>query len=166
MKDPLSLESYSVESDLQELLIANVVHEGVHFEFKEDYTGDVKNKLGKHVAAFANSHGGLLGIGIRATDGVAADLTGIKASAQGFGDSVSQKIASKVRPVPQFATKLVSLNNKRDVLLIGVAESANPPHLFDGMIYVRNAAASDPVLADNRLSPLRSMINRRLALAS
>jgi hypothetical protein len=77
MDNPLALSSYNSEEDLKRLLIANEVREGPHFEFKEDYTGSVKSKLGKHVAAFANSHGGLIAIGVKATDLAASELTGI-----------------------------------------------------------------------------------------
>lgn len=166
MRDPRSIDSYESEKDLRELLIDDEEREGVHFEFKGQYTGDVKNKLGKHVSAFANSHGGLLAIGVEADDLAAVDAPGIAVPDTGFEDSVSQKIASTINTVPLFRTKLVPVGeNGNVVLLIGVEESAYPPHLFDGMIYIRPAQQSDPVRPENTAEIDRLYQKRQLTQA-
>lgn len=163
MKNPLLLESYETEADLNELLIKSHQEEGTFFEFKESYTGPVANKLGKHVAAFANWHGGLLAIGVKAIDGVADSLPGIEVE-EGFQDSVSQKIASTVITVPIFRIKLISVGNQgRIVLLIKVEESVYPPHLFEGKIYIRPAAQSDPIHPENT-AQIDQMYQKRLRI--
>ena len=167
MKDPRSIDSYESEKDLRELLIDGEKREGVHFEFKGQYTGSVKNKLGKHVSAFANSHGGLLAIGVQADDLVAVDVPGIAVPNTGFEDSISQKIASTVNTVPLFRIKTVPVGGSGNVvLLIEVEESAYPPHLFQGSIFIRPAAQSDPVRPENtaeidRLYQKRELIQTR-----
>jgi len=166
MKNPQSLDSYDTEDDLRDLLIDPRQREGAFFEFKEHYTGPVKNKLGKHVAAFANWHGGLLAIGVEAKNEVAVNLTGIDTK-EGFEDSVSQKLASTINTVPLFRTKLVLLQNGKNVLLIRVEESTFPPHLFEGKLYIRPAAGSEPVHPENtaqidRLYQKRERIEVRL----
>jgi len=70
MKNSQSLHSYNTEDDLNNLLIEVRQREGTFFEFKEHYTGPVEYKLGKHIAAFANWHGGLLAIGVKAKEEV------------------------------------------------------------------------------------------------
>ncbi|MDA2931487.1 ATP-binding protein, partial [Acidobacteria bacterium AH-259-O06] len=150
MDQPLSLDSYQSETDLDRLLVQNSIREGIYFEFKEDYSGTVKQKLGKHVAAFANSHGGLIAIGVKAVNEIAESIPGTTNAPSDLEDSAYRKIASTVNPIPLFATKTINLQSGDVVLLIKVKESAYPPHLFNGLIYVRPAAGSDPVHPDNR----------------
>jgi hypothetical protein len=150
MIDPLSVDSYQSEKDLEDILKDGEKREGIHFEFKREFSDSVKKHLGKHVAAFANSHGGLFGIGVEARDLAVTGFPGIP-NIGGLEDTVARKIGSAVNPIPQFRTGVVPVGqNGKVVLLIEVKESLSPPHLYNGIVYIRPAAASEPVRPENR----------------
>lgn len=126
------------------------VSEGYQFEFKRE---SPKAGVGKSVAAFANTHGGYLLIGVEAdrTRNVITDIPGIQVE-DGLHEKAKNQVVSSVNPVPLFRTRVVPLSDtQRCVLIMEVPESSNPPHFTkDGRVYVRTPTGSDPIPESNR----------------
>jgi len=99
--------------------------------------------LAKSCAAFANTFGGLLVVGIEdATD----DLVGIEPVAEPQV-WVKDVLRGHLLPLPPFRARALSVGPDRALLLVLVEESSATPHLLTrhGAIYVRNPGSSDPV---------------------
>ena len=114
--------------------------ETLFFERKEQ-VGSVA--IAKSCAAFANTYGGLLMVGVvDKTD----ELVGIPTVAEPQV-WVKDILRGNVLPLPAFQARWLSLNDDRGLLLVLVAESSTTPHLLmtNGAIYVRNPGSSDPV---------------------
>jgi hypothetical protein len=108
--------------------------------------------LAKSCAAFANTFGGMLVIGIAdATD----ELTGIVQPAGEIQVWAKDVLRFLVLPLPAFRARWLSLQDRGTdgLLLVLVEESSTTPHLLtrQGAIYVRNPGSSDPVpISDQR----------------
>jgi hypothetical protein len=137
------------EDDLRKELLGKVA-EGVYAEFKSDWP----EELAKHFAAFANSYGGNLFIGVKADEetNLAKELPGIPLK-KDLPDRVRDKVIHHSEPVPLFSTFPIKLKaSKKCVLLIKIEEGDEPPYLTgDGRIYERNPGSSDPVPIRERL---------------
>jgi hypothetical protein len=115
--------------------------ESLFFERKQRVTAAT---LAKSCAAFANTMGGLLLIGI-ADEGDALDgIAGPMAEPQVW---VKDVLRGHLLPLPPFRARWLPLDDDRGVLLVLVEESTSTPHLLTrhGAIYVRNPGSSDPV---------------------
>ena len=110
-----------------------------------------KDLVAKSCAAFANTIGGLLVVGVPDDSD---ELHGID---DHIGETqlwVKDVLRSRVVPLPPFRARRLELQNGRWILLILVEESTTTPHLLTGQgsIYVRNPGSSDPrPLGDQRL---------------
>ena len=108
-------------------------------------------KFGKHVAAFANSYGGKIYLGIKTDnkENVPTDIPGIDIE-EGIKEKIKNIIRDTVNPMPLFKIDLVKKPKAKNkgVLVVSVEESPSPQYLVsDGKIYIRNAVGSDPVPA-------------------
>jgi hypothetical protein len=130
------------KTDLQRELVGRI-QEGMFVEFKRNWP----DELSKHFAAFANSHGGYLVIGVETdTDNVASALLGIDYE-DGLPDWVMGKVVRHIEPVPIFNTIPVKFEKgKKCIIIVRIEEGDDPPYLTgDGRIYERKPACSDPV---------------------
>jgi len=108
------------------------------------------NSLSKACAAFANTHGGLLVVGVADDDDTLAGIEPLAAEAQLW---VKDTLRGLVLPMPPFRARWLEVGDGRGVLLVLVEESSTTPHLLlrSGAIYVRNPGSSDPVpIGDQR----------------
>jgi len=116
--------------------------ETLFLELKESLDGA---GIAKACAAFANTIGGLLIVGV-ADDGT---YPGIERPAGEPQLWVKDVLRSRVLPLPPYTARWLPLadGDDRGLLLILVEESSTTPHLrLDrGAIYVRNPGSSDPV---------------------
>jgi hypothetical protein len=119
------------EQDLQEL-VDSQVPEGVRVEYKLKNYGNSdsdKRELLKDVSAFANSHGGHLIIGVRESEGAAAELTGVDIDADAELLRMEQMVRNAIEPsISGIRMRAVPLSNGNKVLLLRIPRSWNPPH--------------------------------------
>jgi hypothetical protein len=124
-------------------LIAHVgeERETLYFERKRAVTAQ---SLAKSCAAFANTYGGLLLVGV---EDAGDELVGVDA----IGEPqvwVKDVLRAHVLPMPAFRARFLPLDDRagRGLLLVLVEESSTTPHLLTraGAIYVRNPGSSDP----------------------
>jgi Putative DNA-binding domain len=117
-------------------------------EFKERPVAD---KLAKSCAAFANTLGGLLIVGV--TD--AGELAGCERPVGEVQVWLKDMLRPRVTPLPPFRARWVPLDGTdRGLPLVLVERSSTTPHLLInlGAIYVRNPGSSDPVpIHDGRI---------------
>jgi hypothetical protein len=97
----------------------------------------------KSCAAFANTIGGLLIVGVPDDSD---ELRGIDDDIGEVQLWVKDVLRARVLPLPPFRARRIDLQNGRWLLLIVVEESSTTPHLLTGQgaIYVRNPGSSDP----------------------
>jgi hypothetical protein len=131
-------------TDVEEIL-EGIREEGesIFFECKEEAR---KPLIAKSCAAFANSHGGLLMVGVDDDGNIVG--TDLIADPQVWVKDVLQ---SAVRPMPPFRARFLETEADRGLLLILVEESSVTPHLLTktGVIYIRRPSSSDPVHLDD-----------------
>jgi hypothetical protein len=117
--------------------------ESLFFERKQQVRPAI---LAKSCAAFANTMGGLLLIGIADEDDEFVGIEGPIAEPQVW---VKDVLRGHLLPLPPFRARWLSTDDDgaRGVLLVLVEESTATPHLLTrhGAIYVRNPGSSDPV---------------------
>ena len=120
--------------------------ETLWFERKAEVSA---NSLAKACAAFANTYGGLLVVGVGNTD---AELVGVESLAAEAQLWVKDTLRSRVLPMPPFRARWLPTTGERGILLVLVEESSTTPHLLrrQGAIYVRNPGSSDPVPIDDQ----------------
>jgi hypothetical protein len=116
--------------------------ESLFFERKRQVT---PASLAKSCAAFANTLGGLLLVGIADEDD---ELVGVDPIAEPQV-WVKDVLRGRLLPLPPFRARWLALGDdgEQGVLLVLVEESTTTPHLLtrQGAIYVRNPGSSDPV---------------------
>jgi hypothetical protein len=126
-------------------IVANVgeERESLFFERKQRVTPAT---LAKSCAAFANTMGGLLLVGIADEED---ELIGIEEQIAEPHVWVKDVLRGHLLPLPPFRARWLSLEGESDrgVLLVLVEESTSTPHLIarHGAIYVRNPGSSDPL---------------------
>jgi hypothetical protein len=114
--------------------------ETLFFERKRAIT---TNSLAKACAAFANTMGGLLVVGVADDDDALVGIEPVGPEAQLW---VKDTLRSRVLPMPPFRARWLSVDDDHGLLLVLVEESTATPHLLthSGAIYVRNPGSSDP----------------------
>lgn len=119
------------EQDLQEL-VDSQVPEGLRLEYKLKNYGNSdsdKRELLKDVSAFANSHGGHLIIGVRESEGAAAEITGVDVDADSELLRMEQMVRNAIEPsISGIRMRAVPLSTGNKVLLLRIPRSWNPPH--------------------------------------
>jgi hypothetical protein len=120
--------------------------EGKHLDYKKEFPSD-KEKIAKTVAAFANTQGGCLIVGVNDgnTDVPVPPYEGI-AFREGIPNFVSQLIHSHIQPVPYFLTHVCKAEENRTFVVIHVPQSTYAPHYLSNhkSIYVRTGESSNP----------------------
>jgi hypothetical protein len=128
--------------------------EGLRVEYKRDFDSNVREKLPKIVSSFANSHGGVLIIGLSTVNGEP------QAPFEGFGPPARDEFVLTVEniclqninpPVFPRTTVVPSDVGNRVFLVIEVEESGEAPHAIENSkkVYVRTGNAANPYdLAD------------------
>ena len=140
--------------DVADLSVLYDVPEGWYIEYKREHIPP--KPLAKAVAAFANTHGGWLFLGVdevsegehtaEAFPGI--DTRGVDLTLQWL----RQAMNAHVSPLPHFESKVlqgpcdsIRLAADRFVIVVQVPESNNTPHVSsDGRIYIRVADSSEP----------------------
>lgn len=99
--------------------------------------------VARSCAAFANTIGGLLVVGVPDDSD---ELRGIDDKIGEVQLWVKDVLRARVLPLPPFRARRLELGNGRWLLLVLVEESSTTPHLLtrQGAIYVRNPGSSDP----------------------
>ena len=140
--------------DVADLSVLYSVPEGWYIEYKRE-TVPPKD-LAKAVAAFANTHGGWLFLGVdEVSDGehTAAEFPGIDTGGvERTLQWLRQSVNAHVSPLPDFKSRVlqgpcdrIGLADDRFVIVIQVPRSNNTPHISsNGRIYVRVADSSEP----------------------
>ncbi len=124
-------------------------NEGLRVEYKRNLDANVREKLPKVVSSFANSHGGVLVVGVDTLDGVP------RAPFEGFEPPAREEFALTVEniclqninpPVLPRTTMVLSDVPKRVFLVVEVEESGEAPHAIENSkkVYVRTGNAANP----------------------
>lgn len=150
---PHNLGSIKV-NDLDALV--NTTRENRVIDFKERFYEDkqLPKELAKDVAAFANTDGGCILIGVKEDAGIATEICGIDVEDQErLLARVQHVVSSNVRPIPLVQFEGFELSNKRKVIAIGVPASRHKPHMVMtepvGTFYKRtDAGTSEPMSVD------------------
>jgi hypothetical protein len=139
--------------------------EGLRVEYKRDFDANVREKLPKVVSSFANSHGGVLVVGVNAVNGEP------QVPFEGFEPPAREELVLTVEniclqniypPVLPRTTVVPSDVGNRVFLVIEVEESGEAPHAIENSkkVYVRTGNAANPYdLADVDL--IIDLIKRR-----
>jgi hypothetical protein len=124
-------------------------NEGLRVEYKRNLDANVREKLPKVISSFANSHGGVLVVGVDTLDGVP------QAPFEGFEPPAREEFVLTVEniclqniypPVIPRTTVVVSDVLNRVFLVIEVEESGEAPHAIENSrkVYVRTGNAANP----------------------
>jgi hypothetical protein len=119
-------------------LISRSVAESQYVEFKRDVPDN--KKVAKTIAAFANSHGGWLVLGVEElSGGLAGACVGIDvgkhSDLSGFIRNICRDL---IAPFPNHYVREVKMGNGRSLVAIEVPKSVDTPHICsDGTIPIR-----------------------------
>jgi len=139
--------------------------EGLRVEYKRDFDASVREKVPKVVSSFANSHGGVLIVGVNTVNGEP------QAPFEGFEPPAREELVLTVEniclqninpPVLPRTTVVPSDVGNRVFLIIEVEESGEAPHAIENSkkVYVRTGNAANPYdLADVDL--ILDLVKRR-----
>ena len=129
--------------------------EGYSVDFKEKWT----DRSLRVVAAFANTFGGLIVIGVSEEDGRAKDLVGEDSKGE-LRTRLASSIAASISPTPSFDIAECALPNQPDRRLAVIrVRSTNRIHFLttkDSPVYIRNGDEAIPA----RAADLRNLIQR------
>ncbi len=152
---PKQLEevTYADLAQLKEL------EEGFALEFKRTWNENVRMKVPKIIASFANSHGGWLVIGIADDDKAVCPIP--KPTAD-YSQILGELCRHHVSPTPRFDTRFIidPANPAQGVLVVQVHEGDFPPYVADGIVEIREGSTSGPALG-SALVELYSKATRR-----
>lgn len=139
--NPKALEeiTYADLAQLKEL------EEGFALEFKRTWNENVRVKVPKIIASFANSHGGWLIIGIADDDKATCPIP--KPSAD-FSQILGELCRHHVFPTPCFDARFIAdpADPAQGVVVVQVYEGDFPPYVADGIVEVREGSTSGPAL--------------------
>jgi hypothetical protein len=127
--------------------------EGLRVEYKRDFDANVRERLSKAVSSFANSHGGVLVVGVNTVNGEPQAPFGFEPPArEELALTVENICLQNIYP-PVFprTTVVPSDVGTRVFLVIEVEESGEAPHAIENSkkVYVRTGNAANPYdLAD------------------
>lgn len=110
--------------------------EGVQVDYKSDLT---TGSLSKHFAAFSNTLGGIILIGVEEdkASGLPVKYDGISVDRKNI-ERITQW-ANNVSPLPNYKIQPTNINNGKQFILIRIYEGDNTPYYVqnDGRIYIR-----------------------------
>lgn len=135
--------------------------EGIRLEFKKDFPSNYK--VAKEIAAFANTHGGILLIGCDEEDRkVKAPICGTD-YIEDLHEKVSSIAFKAIYPpvFPEVQVCRLEDDSTKAVIAVRINESNDTPHRIDQdtKVYVRVASQSEPVLAKS--GEIEFLQNRR-----
>ena len=119
--------------------------------FIEYKTEDIRNEqVTKEIAAFANSFGGYLFLGVDNTKNI------VGCSLEKWSElKINTVICNGISPMPQFEIKKFKLNNSKLLFVIRVEEGKMPPYINNsGKVYQRVSSSSSPIKDANTLNNL------------
>lgn len=124
--------------DVKKAISEQDLNENLFIEFKSSSTKN--NKISKEVAAFANTYGGYLFIGIEddnlTISGCGNDWT---------EERINNIIYSNIVPAPIINIKKLNKNNVC-IFIVKIEEGIEPPYVANnGNVYIRNSSSSAPV---------------------
>lgn len=132
--------------------------ETIWLEFKVELA---KDAIAKSCAAFANTLGGLLIIGV--DDGTRA-IVGVKQPNTGPQTWVKDVLRERVLPMPPFRCRWFADPQSADqgLLVVLVGYSTTTPHILlkSGGIYLRSPGSSDPIRPIESLTTLWELVTR------
>ncbi len=136
--------------ELEEVTYADLAQlkeldEGFALEFKRTWNDNVRAKVPKIIASFANSHGGWLVIGIADDDKAVCP---IPKSPADYSQVLGELCRHHVSPTPRFDTRFIAepANPDQGVLVVQVHEGDFPPYVADGVVEIREGSTSGPAL--------------------
>lgn len=125
------------------------IEEGYVVEYKSDFEKDVRKKMPKEIASFANASGGWIFVGVD-DDG---NYVGVKEGRTDFDQILGQIVHRGIMPFPRFETRFVrdpEDEEGKGVLVIEVQEGIEPPYIANGNVYIRIGSSSEHMeKADN-----------------
>jgi hypothetical protein len=132
-------------SELRELIAAGET-------IAERKAGVPADGMGPTIAAFANSGGGWVLLGVRDDGTLAGFRVPGKAHAQ---DWLRDKLRTAVDPLPPFAAKTITLDD-HEIVVVRVEDSNQTPHLVKatGTIEIREPGGKKPIASQARLLEL------------
>lgn len=143
--------SLEIWSGIQ-LEILRDIGEGLYIEYKKDALQ--APDIAKQLAAFANESGGWLFFGIeeKGPERKAGTFSGINnKSISILTDRVRDVATQAIQPPVDFEYKVIEgpvpeiqLEKDSSILIIGIPQSFNTPHIYAGKIYRRVADKSEP----------------------
>jgi hypothetical protein len=154
-------------------------NEGIRVEYKSTLSPSVRNALPKILSSFANSHGGVLIVGVDANNGVPqTPFDGFPDPNEELPLTVESSCLQNLNP-PLLAKSTVVQSDAagKIFLIVEIEESSEAPHAIENSrrVYVRTGNASNPYelatvdliidLVKRRNEPLEQA-NRLLSLAT
>jgi hypothetical protein len=135
---------------------ADRLSEGWILDYKEQWSDEML----KHVAAFANTFGGLLLVGVSERDGKPHEIIGVQLKSE-LKTQIASSISANISPTPSFdiGECIHPKDSTRRIAIVRI-RNINRLHYFmkgDKPVYVRNEDESRPANAGQ----LRSLIEQR-----
>lgn len=124
------------------------VQEGWYVEYKGEKP---KKGLAKSIAAFANSYGGILFLGISEgkddRKNFAEEFNGVTDSP----DDIRNSVSDSIQPFPYLETFSIPVSDDKNILMIVVPEGIDTPYVHnDGCVYRRQESGSDLIKENDR----------------
>ncbi|MFA5080782.1 MAG: ATP-binding protein [Candidatus Paceibacterota bacterium] len=120
------------------------ISEGVQIDYKMDFPA---KSLSKHFAAFSNTRGGLIIIGVEEDKktGIPILWTGVDKDAKRI-EKIYQE-AANVEPIPNYEVHITDEKNGKVFVLVRIQEGDNTPYYVqnDSNIWVRTGNVSTPI---------------------
>jgi hypothetical protein len=140
---------YELSSDEIERMLG--LSETLFVEHKRGIGEEESFKLLEAVAAFANTAGGWILLGVENGEVVASvDSLWARDGAPPLIDMVRDRLRGRIDPLPAFEAKVMTEFSRGPIAVVRVYESSDTPHIVlqNGAVYVREVAgvrdASDP----------------------
>ncbi len=123
--------------------------EGLHFDFKEHLESSYYDKLAKHIAAFANTEGGEILIGVRDRPREFRGLFAADdaAAAADYQRRLREAVLPKIKPAPALPLAIFITDplTQKVGMLISIPPGSYPNYSVAGKVYVRREDKSEPV---------------------
>ena len=126
--------------------------ESDHLEFKESFS---PTSVARTAAAFLNSGGGTLVVGIRERGG-APEVVGVPDAAR-IAERVERALNEAILPTAPIAVSVLEVDDGRNVVVVDVPAAAEPPYVYRNQVYVRRGTATQPATARDVLE----LVDRR-----
>lgn len=143
--------------------------EGLRVEYKSTFDASVKKKLSRVVSSFANSYGGILVVGINASNGIPQEpFDGIEFEDREPRLTVENICRADIFPETVVYQSLVpSRIQGKAFLVVQVNESPKAPHAIENstLVYIRTGDSANPTTLANVAIIERFLLRRQELLA-